>query len=133
MLKNISTLILLLVVPFFLQSCASSKDEMEMLDSAIRAYERSFRWGEYSTAKSFHKNDAMLSDLERRRLQLYRITAYKVLQHTTPDPYNSILLIEIKYYRNDRPVVKSMTFRQHWRRLKDSKIWYVDSEFPRLR
>ncbi len=126
-------LFIIFILPLLLQSCAASKDAMEILDSSIRAYERSFRWGEYSTAKSFHKNDALLSDLERRRLQLYRITAYKVLQHTTPDPYNAFLVIEIRYYKSDRPVVKTMTFRQHWRRLKGSKVWFIDSEFPRLR
>lgn len=116
-----------------LTSCAVSPDPMQMLDSSVRSYERAIRWGDFQRAKSFHKNSPVLSDLERRRLQFYRITGYDVMQHSTPDEFNSHMLVEIKYYKNDMPVIKSVMQKLHWKRDKDSKVWYLDTPFPNFK
>ena len=124
---------LLLSVLSLLASCAVSPDPMEMLDSSIRSYERAIRWGGFQRAKSFHKHSPVLSDFERRRMKFYRVIGYNVLQHTTPDKFNSHMVVEIKYYKNDMPVVKAIVAKQHWKREKDSKIWYLASDFPRFK
>jgi hypothetical protein len=131
--KSLFKLVLVLMMVSSLFSCAISPDEMELLDRSTRSYERAIRWGEFSRAKSFHKNSPMLSDLERRRLKFYRVTDYSILQNDTPDRHNSYLLVEIKYYKNDRPVIKSFTVKQHWKRDKESKLWYLNSPFPKFR
>ena len=132
MFNRFSKLISLSIVSILLFSCATS-DEMELLDLQTMSYERSVRWGEFSRAKSFHKSAPILTDLERRRLKNYRVTDYSILQTRTPDANNSHLLIEIKYYKNDRPVVKSLVVKQHWKREKDSEVWYIDSAFPKFK
>jgi len=111
-------------------SCSLSPDAMVVLDNSINSYERAIRWGEFSRAKSFHKSAPMLSDLERRRLKFYRVTDYQTLQNDTPNEHNAFMYVEIKYYKNDRPVIKSMTVKQHWKRLEKSEVWYLDSPFP---
>ncbi|MCW8899424.1 MAG: hypothetical protein OQK95_01985 [Gammaproteobacteria bacterium] len=137
MVKPLYKLVLALSISFAilssLVSCTLSPDAMETLDSSIRSYERAIRWGDFTRAKSFHKNAPTLSDLERRRLKFYRVTDYSVLQHNTTDKYNSLLMVEVKYYKNDLPVVKTITAKQHWKREKESNIWYLDSEFPKFR
>ncbi|GMR16828.1 MAG: hypothetical protein BMS9Abin31_1215 [Gammaproteobacteria bacterium] len=133
MVKSLFKLILVLMMSSSLFSCALSPDELESLDNSTRSYERAIRWGEFSRAKSFHKNSPSMSDLERRRMKFYRVTNYAVLQNDTPNLHNSFLLVEIKYYKNDRPVIKSITVKQHWKRDKGSEVWYLDSSFPKFR
>lgn len=116
-----------------LTACSTTPDEMEMLDKSQRSYERAIRWGEFNVAKSFHKNDPVLHSIERRRLKLYRVTDYNILRSDTPDLNNAHLLVEIKYYRNDRPVIKTLTVKQDWKRDEKTGIWYVDSKFPDFR
>ena len=133
MVKLLSKFVLLLTVLSSLASCAVSPDPMETLDSSVRSYERAIRWGAFQRAKSFHKHSPVLSDFERRRMKLYRVTGYNVLQHSTPDKFNSHLLVEIKYYKNDMPVVKTIVSKQHWKREKESKVWYLDSPYPKFK
>jgi hypothetical protein len=133
MVKLLAKFFLLLTVLSSLVSCAMSPDPMEMLDSSTRSYERAIRWGGFQQAKSFHKNSPVLSDIERRRMKFYRVTGYNVLQHNTPDKFNSHLLVEIKYYKNDMPVVKTIVTKQHWKRDKESEVWYLESDFPKFK
>lgn len=133
MVKPLFKLVVAFSLLSLLSSCAMSPDAMETLDSSVRSYERAIRWGDFTRAKSFHKNAPILSDLERRRMKFYRVTDYSVLRHDTPDEYNSLLLVEVKYYKNDLPVIKTISAKQHWKREKESKIWYLDSPFPKFR
>ena len=133
MVKRLVKLVLILAVFGSLFSCAVSPDEMLLLDRSIMSYERAIRWGELPRAKSFHKNSPDLSDLERRRLKFYRVTGYSTLQNDTPNRHNAYLLVEIKYYKNDRPVIKTITVKQHWKRDEGSKVWYLNSPFPKFR
>lgn len=132
MLIRSLTLSLLVVLFSSLLSC-STTDEMEALDASVRAYERAIRWGDFTLAKSFHKNDSELSDLERRRLKFYRLTSFSILSNDTPDKQNSYSVVEIKYYKNDRPIIKTISVKQHWKRDKGSSLWYLESDFPDFR
>ena len=133
MIKAIFKLVLVFTLYSTLSSCAISPDEMVLLDRSIMSYERAIRWGDFDRAKSFHKNHPVLSDLERRRLKLYRVTGYSTLQNDVKDRHNVFIYAEVKYYKNDRPVIKSITYKQHWKRDKGSKIWYLESAFPRFK
>ena len=133
MVKRLFKLFFVFTILSSLFSCAMSPDPMQALDSSIRSYERAIRWGEFTRAKSFHKNAPTMSDLERRRLKLYRVTGYSMLQNNTRDKYNSNLLVEIKYIKNDQQVIKTFTVKQHWKRDKEGKIWYLNSAFPKFR
>jgi len=133
MVKRLVKLVLVFTIFISLFSCSISPDAMQVLDSSTRSYERAIRWGEFTRAKSFHKSAPVLSDLERRRLKLYRVTGYSVLQNNTIDRYNAHLLVEIKYIRNDRQVIKSFTVKQNWKREKDSTVWYISTPFPKFR
>lgn len=133
MVKPLVKLVILFSTLSSLMSCSVSPDAMQTLDTSVRSYERAIRWGSFTRAKSFHKNSPTLSDIERRRLKLYRVTGYAVLQNNTPDPHNSFLVVEIKYVKKDMQVIKTMTAKQHWKREKDSTVWYLDSPFPKFR
>lgn len=133
MFKPLFKLILVFIVFSLLSSCAVSPDEMELLDRGFSSYDRAIRWGDYTRARSFHKNSPILSDIERRRLKFYKVTDYNILQKDIPDSHNAYLIVEIKYYKNDRPIIKSVTVRQHWKRDGESKTWYLDTPFPKFR
>lgn len=132
MFNRLFKLVSLFIASTVLFACTTT-DEMELLELQTMSYERSIRWGEFARAKSFHKDEPLLSDLERRRLKNYRVTDYTILQTRTPDPNNSYLIVEIKYYKNDRPVIKSFTVKQHWERKEDGEVWYVSSPFPKFK
>lgn len=129
LIKSFSLIALLLS----LFSCAMSPGEMVMFDRLSMSYEKAIRWGEFSRAKSFHKKSPTLSDFERRRLKNFRVTDFIVLHSQFLDPYNSKVLADIKYYTNDRPVIKTITVHQHWKRDEDSDIWYLESPFPKFK
>lgn len=133
MMKPLISLVSLFAILSTLLSCATHQDEMIMLEKTTMAYERAFRWGDFARAKSFHKDESVLEDLERRRLKFYRVTGYSILQNNTPDPFNAHLLVEVKYYKHDSAVIKTINVRQHWKRDKGSKTWYLNSAFPKLR
>ena len=133
MFKSLFKLILVVAVFSSLPSCSVSPDAMVLLDRSTSSYDRAIRWGDFGRAKSFHKNDPVLSDIERRRLKLYKVTSYKILQNETPDRHNAYLFVEIKYYRNDRPIIKSISVKQHWKREKESKTWYLETAFPKFK
>lgn len=133
MVKQLFKFFILSWVLTSLTSCSITPDEMEMLDKSLSSYERAIRWGDFTVAKSFHKGDPVLHPIERRRLKLYRVTDYTVLSNVTPDLNNAHLLVEIKYYKNDRPVIKTLTIKQDWKRDEKTGIWYVDSKFPDFR
>ena len=133
MAKRLLNLILVLFILPILYSCSFTPEEIEMLDKSVRSYERAIRWGDFVRAKSFHKSDPTLHDIERRRLKLYRVSGYSIIHNDTPDLENAYMLIEIKYYKNDRPVIKTMTIQQNWKRDKKINLWYVDTPFPKFR
>lgn len=133
MVKRLFKLVLVSTILSSLFSCSMSPDAMQTLDSSINSYERAIRWGEFTRAKSFHKNGPTLSDLERRRLKFYRVTGYSTLQNSTPNEHNSYLLVEIKYIKKSQQVIKVFTVKQHWKRDKEGEIWYLNSPFPKFR
>jgi hypothetical protein len=133
MAKSLFKFILIFTIFVSLFSCSVSPDPAVLLDKSVTSYERAIRWGEFVRAKSFHKNAPELSDLERRRLKFYRVTGYATLQTNTPDPHNAYLTVEIKYYKNDQLVIKSVSVKQHWKREKKSSLWYLDTSFPKFR
>lgn len=133
MLRSLFKHFLVLTLFISLFSCAIKPDPMRLLDSSTSSYEKAIRWAEFDRAKSFHKKAPNLSDLERRRLKFYRVTGYATLQKDTPDKYNSYLTVQIKYYKSDQPVIKTITVRQHWKREKNGKLWYLGSPFPKFR
>ena len=132
-IKSLFKLALVFTMLSSLFSCSLTPDAMVVLESSISSYERAIRWGEFDRAKSFHKAASTLSDLERRRLKFYRVTDYQTLQNDTANEHNAYLLVEIKFYKNDRPVIKTITVKQHWKREKKSEVWYLDSPFPEFK
>lgn len=133
MVRSLLKLILVFSLVSVLPSCSITPDAMEMLDRSMRSYERTFRWGDFDGAKAFHKNESTLSELKRRRLKLYRVTGYDTLQSSILDRYNAISLVEIKYIKIDRQVIKSIRAKLHWKRDKETNAWYIDSRFPMLK
>lgn len=133
MVKSLFKYVLVFIISSTLYSCAFPSDEMELLDSSARSYEKAIRWGGFARAKSFHKNAPVISDLERRRLKFYRVTGYSILQHFTPDSFNSNVVVEIKYYKDNSAVIKTIIVEQHWKREKGSNVWYLDTPFPNFR
>lgn len=129
MVRRMFKFTVLAVVFSSLFSCASTS-EFDALDKSARSYERAIRWGEFARAKAFHKGDPVLHDIERRRLKFYRVTGYNTLSNQTPDSNNSYVLVEVKYYKNDRPVIKTISVKQHWKREEKTGIWYLDTPFP---
>ena len=133
MLQQIKLSILMLLTVLVMFGCASTPEELENLDIATRSYERFIRWGEFDRAKQFHIKDPVLEDLERRRLKFYRITGYNIIHHQNPDLKSAYIVVEIKYYKNERPVIKSITVKQKWEYDEKKKIWSITTPFPNFR
>lgn len=133
MVKSAFKVVLVLSMMSTLFSCATTPDEMVLLDRSIMSYERAIRWGDFVRAKSFHKSSPTLSDLERRRLKFYRVTGYDTLRNEVANKHNAYLFAEVKYHKVDQAIIRTISFKQHWKRDKDSKTWYLNSSFPKFK
>ena len=92
------TLIAFLVA--IITACASTPDEIQLLNKSFTLYEHALRWQNYDVVIGFHKNEhETLTEAKRKQLKKYRVTGYNVVYtKVEPDNKSATEIIEIKYY-----------------------------------
>jgi hypothetical protein len=130
-------LIALLLLAAFLSGCASidQRKRVDMLNRATHEYERAIRWGEYEDAIAFRK-PPVAPALNRRpdMLKRYRVTAYETRGTAlNDDGTEARVLVQIKYYNEERMQEVTLTDRQTWKYDAEQGLWYLDSPLPAFR
>lgn len=113
--------------------CSIPPKELEEFDITLMAYERHIRWGNFTTAHAMHLDATPLSDLENRRLKMYRVTGYKTMQREMVGTTRAFVTSEISYYHNERAIERSLIHKQEWEYNKELKRWFVKAPFPSFR
>lgn len=115
-----------------IMACASTPDEMELLDLSMHSYAQALRWQDYDVVVSFHKNEYKTLTQEKRRwLKQFRVTSYNVVSSKVePDRRHATQLVEIKYYNRDYQVVHDMTLHNDWEYDPKSNRWYLLNALP---
>lgn len=115
-----------------LSACASTPDELKLLDKSFMLYEHALRWQDYDLVISFHKNEQEKLTVEKRKfLKRFRVTAYNVVySKVEADNQHASQVIEIKYYNDEYAVVRELTLNNHWEYDKEKLRWQLTNSLP---
>jgi hypothetical protein len=123
------TLLLLLFT-----GCASvdEKKKAMTLDSTIRAYESTIRWGDFETAYGFIKQDEVEEPgPDPHDLKGIKVTAYKSsIISVSEDGTEAQVVAEISYYNENRMSVVDLVDRQTWHYDEERGKWYLVVPLP---
>jgi len=130
MRKLIIFTLLLLVVT----GCATvdQKKKAMTLQSTLRAYESTIRWGDYETAYGFIRlDDAGKPGPDPSTLKGIRVTSYTSrIVNVSEDGKEAQVVAEIRYYNDQRMSVVDLTDRQTWRYDETAARWYLAVPLP---
>jgi hypothetical protein len=113
-------------------SCATTPDEIELLDKSFVLYEHALRWQDYDIVIGFHKNEqATLTAEKRKQLKKYRVTSYNVVfTKVAPDNKSATQIVEIKYYNDEYSVVRDLTLTNKWVYDPKKMHWQLTNPLP---
>jgi hypothetical protein len=129
--------IALLLLATFLGGCASMSERKKTvtLDTATRHYEYAIRWGDYATANAYRMQkgaDDLTTNPES--LKRFRVTSYDTLNTVlNEDETEAQVVVQIKYYDEERMKEVTLTDRQTWEYNTDLGQWFLDSPLPAFR
>ena len=133
MMKNVLLFSLVLLI----SACGNMQEKLKVqnLDKAIDEYAYALRWKRIDDAVSFHRNkDGSKPDINVGPMDDIRVTGFnienKVLGHDMKD---CTVTGELKYYKEDYGMLRTLKFEQHWWYDEEAKRWFVDSPFPEFK
>ena len=119
-----------LLMGLLLGGCASVPEELEVLDTTLKNYEKAMLWSEYDYILTSHKGQKM-SQYQHERLKSIKVTSYDVLKSKLmPGGKNFVQLIDMKYYNRSYGVVRSIRVDQEWVYEEERNSWVVLTPFP---
>jgi hypothetical protein len=133
--KQLIKITLLAVLFFSSLSCATTPDELELLNKSFTLYEHALRWQNYDIVIGFHKNEqATLTEAKRKQLKKYRVTGYNVVYtKVEPDNKHATEVIEIKYYNDEYAVVRDITVTNKWEYDPEKIRWQLNNPLPEFK
>ena len=102
------------------------------LNAVTRHYESAIRWGDYEGANAYRiqKNTGGLTP-KPESLKRFRVTSYETLNTVlNEDETEAQIVVQIKYYDEERMKEVTLTDRQTWKYDTDLGLWYLDSPLP---
>lgn len=116
-------------------ACATTPDEVELLDKSTRAYERALRWQEYDVVIGFHKGGRdTLTAAQRDYLKRFRVTSYdEVYLKMGPDNKTATQVVVLKYYNVEYAMVRELTINNHWEYDAKSQLWLLTNPLPKFK
>lgn len=121
---------LMCLLSLLLGACASVPEELEILDTTLKNYEKSMLWSEYDYILSSHKGQKM-SQYHHERLKSIKVTSYDVLKSKLlPGGKKFVQLVDINYYNRSVGRVRSIRVEQEWVYEKERNAWVVLTPFP---
>ena len=102
------------------------------LEKALRSYERAIRWGDYSAADSFRAPSLREQEpTDSTRYKDFRVSSYKVLRGVpNADATELTQSVQIQYYHDHSPRIRTVVDEQNWRYDSDTKTWYLHGPLP---
>ena len=122
------------LLPLLILGCASYQlsRQMENFDLVSKNYGKALKWSDFQAAYHFRKDAQTGSNPpDFRELQLAKVASYEVRQFTVSEDKSQVLqAVEIKYYKVNYTVVKTIIDHQVWEYDPEDKIWYILTELP---
>jgi len=111
----------------------STYQRMARFDATAESYYDAIRWSDFETAGRFRKTDpgtpipAEAADLNRR----VQVTAYEIKEMIVSEDESRIRrTAEIRYYRLDKMVEKSLREQEIWEYDESINRWVLQGPFP---
>lgn len=120
------------VLGLLLTACATTAERLNLLDDTVTGYERALRWGHLHLAATLHQ--PMLDEAQAKKLASLgdlRVSTYQVLSNQLDD--KGVVLqqrVEIKYFFDADPMVRSVVVGQKWEYDETKKRWAITTPFP---
>ena len=123
------------ILTLWLVACASTPDEIKLLDKSFALYEHALRWQDYDVLIGFHKNERdKLTQAKRQFLKQFRVSGYNVVySNVAADQRHANQIIEIKYYNQDYGVLREMTLNNQWEYDEKALRWQLTNPIPDFR
>jgi len=122
----------LLLLLFTGCSTVDEKKKSMTLQSTIRAYESTIRWGDFESAYGFIKLDEVEDPgPDPSELKAIKVTAYtSSVVSVSEDGTEAQVVAEISYYNERSMSVVDLVDRQTWRYDAVSEKWYLADPLP---
>jgi len=112
-----------------LTACSHDLHLMKMEES-LASYGAAIRWGQFERAADYQ---AGYQPPDLVFLKNIHVSSYNPIYRKEFDEgMRAEQVVEIRYYREDEGVEKSLTDRQSWRYDQKKKQWFLESGLPRF-
>jgi hypothetical protein len=119
-----------------LTACATTKTELtDGFEQSVKAYNRLLRWHEMESAGITYIDpeirDEYLKQAETLKKRGLSVTDYRILSSRyLPEKKAGDVMTEFDYYILPSNRVKTISYRQDWIFLENSKSWKLKSGLP---
>lgn len=113
-------------------------NQMTKFTTISENYEAAIRWFDFDAADSFRKDSINRSNpLDFKHLKRIEVISYEVKKIIPTEDEKQITrvvqVVEIKYYKVDDLVIKTIIDNQSWEYDAVSESWFLTSEFPEFK
>jgi len=127
---------LMAVVVFFTAGCATIKEKTRMADfeEISKAYEQVMLDSDFETAHGFTDPYIVREAADLTAYEDFKIVEYQVKKGQVSDDKIQVNQIaEVKYYRIDSLVVRTMRYEQLWKYDEVKKTWLLQTGLPEFK
>lgn len=127
------TKLLSILLSFCLFSCTtvSNYQKQESFEKQVKDYKQTIRWLELEDALSFQDAENRQTPESIEAYRGVRLTSYDVKKMVvSEDNLHVYQTVEIKYYREDSAVEKTVIDHQLWEYNENLEKWFLKSVLP---
>lgn len=127
---------LIVGVIFFTAGCATitEKNRMAGFEEISKAYERIMLGSKFETAHGFTDPKSVRKGIEFTAYKGIKIVEYRVKEGWVSDDKLVVnQIVEMKYYRIDRLVVRTIRYEQLWKYDDLKNTWLLQTGLPELK
>ena len=124
---------LMAVVVFFTAGCATIKEETRMSDfeKVSKSYEQVMLDSDFEAAQGFTDPYAVREAVDLTAYEDFKIVEYQVKKGRVSDDKIKVNQVaEVKYYRIDSLVVRTIRYEQLWKYDEVKKTWLLQTGLP---
>lgn len=113
--------------------CAGTQEKTRVNRFAViaNAYQNAIRNSDFKNARQFLDQAAVSMGGEDPIYKKVMVSDYRVVKiAVSPDRREIYQQAEIEFHISDRPIVRKMVDRQHWRYSVEREMWLLQSGLP---
>lgn len=124
------------VAVLFTFGCGTIKEQTRMsdFDKTAKAYQHIMLESDFETAIEFTNPEAVPEDIDYTAYEEFKIVDYQVKKNTiSEDKLEVTRTIELKYYKIDSLIVRTVRYEQFWTFDEEKGTWLLQTPLPELK